>query len=414
MKVYLELHSRFWGGINGKLSLSLEEGAPLLGLGKSTVRRALIELEEIGGKLPSVAIPSREASQMGHAGLKEVARQWQLIVPQTSVRDPHMRILMLCANGLPQPDAPRGGPIYYWQNLQALVQLGHEVHLRIIAPASPVPTEILSKLASCAFIPLKKSHSISHKIKMISPKFRRINHLAPNYVTIWEDIRRQYDAVQPEMIWADWIGSLVASYEVDQVPIVYALHDFAFRIEQVKRKTNPLRVSSRARASIKSFRDMEFEIIRKASAIASASAIESEIVQRNTGVISEYIPIVGDYVNKSFGDKIGINCKYFIFGNTNTAMKASRIDLKQNILSSKQMRRLDWHHVGRIPQSERKKWSDAVSGSDMNFHGYVKDLGDVFDPGDALVTPYPEGTGFRTKFVTAAAYGMDRASVAVT
>ena len=48
VKVYLELHSRFWGKNNGQLSLSLEEGARLLGLGKSTVRRALAELEATG------------------------------------------------------------------------------------------------------------------------------------------------------------------------------------------------------------------------------------------------------------------------------------------------------------------------------------------------------------------------------
>jgi hypothetical protein len=48
VKVYLELHSRFWGGNNGELSLSLEEGSRLLGLGKSTIKRALEELEAKG------------------------------------------------------------------------------------------------------------------------------------------------------------------------------------------------------------------------------------------------------------------------------------------------------------------------------------------------------------------------------
>ena len=48
IKVYLELHSRYWGGNNGKLSLSLEEGARVLGLGKATVKRALEELEDKG------------------------------------------------------------------------------------------------------------------------------------------------------------------------------------------------------------------------------------------------------------------------------------------------------------------------------------------------------------------------------
>ena len=39
LKVYFELHSRYWGGTNGELCLSLEEGARLLGLGKATARR---------------------------------------------------------------------------------------------------------------------------------------------------------------------------------------------------------------------------------------------------------------------------------------------------------------------------------------------------------------------------------------
>ncbi len=48
VKVFIELRSRFNGANNGKLSLSLEEGAGLLAMSKSTVARALIELERTG------------------------------------------------------------------------------------------------------------------------------------------------------------------------------------------------------------------------------------------------------------------------------------------------------------------------------------------------------------------------------
>src|SRR5690606_874874 len=48
VKVWLEIRSRFNGGNNGKLSLSLDEGARLLGLGKATIQRALQELQEKG------------------------------------------------------------------------------------------------------------------------------------------------------------------------------------------------------------------------------------------------------------------------------------------------------------------------------------------------------------------------------
>lgn len=48
IKVYVELRTRYNGSNNGDLSLSLDEGARLLGLGKATIQRALKELEEKG------------------------------------------------------------------------------------------------------------------------------------------------------------------------------------------------------------------------------------------------------------------------------------------------------------------------------------------------------------------------------
>ena len=48
IKVFLELRSRFNGSNNGKLRLSYDEGAKLLGMSKTTVGRALDELEEAG------------------------------------------------------------------------------------------------------------------------------------------------------------------------------------------------------------------------------------------------------------------------------------------------------------------------------------------------------------------------------
>jgi hypothetical protein len=48
LKVWIELRSRYNGHNNGDLSLSLDEGARLLSIGKATVQRALNELETKG------------------------------------------------------------------------------------------------------------------------------------------------------------------------------------------------------------------------------------------------------------------------------------------------------------------------------------------------------------------------------
>ena len=48
IKVWLELRSRYDGRNNGQLSLSQDEGARLLGIGKATVARSFAELEAKG------------------------------------------------------------------------------------------------------------------------------------------------------------------------------------------------------------------------------------------------------------------------------------------------------------------------------------------------------------------------------
>ena len=48
LKVFIEVRTRFHGGNNGDLSLSMDEAARLLGIGKGTAQRAFAELEDKG------------------------------------------------------------------------------------------------------------------------------------------------------------------------------------------------------------------------------------------------------------------------------------------------------------------------------------------------------------------------------
>jgi hypothetical protein len=86
VKVFLELRTRFHGANNGRLVFSLEEGRRLLNLGKSTVRRALAELQDKGfivcmtkgqwyGRLASTwAVTDRPIDGVGAA---QTWKQWR-------------------------------------------------------------------------------------------------------------------------------------------------------------------------------------------------------------------------------------------------------------------------------------------------------------------------------------------------
>lgn len=64
VKVWLELHTRYNGGNNGKLHLSMKEAAEILGLGRATVKRAFDELEAKG--FLALEIPGDWYSRRAH------------------------------------------------------------------------------------------------------------------------------------------------------------------------------------------------------------------------------------------------------------------------------------------------------------------------------------------------------------
>ena len=77
VKLWLELHTRYNGGNNGRLTLSISEAAKLLGLGKATVQRAYKELVEHG-----FLVLEKEGNWYGRQ-----AHEWQLTTkPMQRVR----------------------------------------------------------------------------------------------------------------------------------------------------------------------------------------------------------------------------------------------------------------------------------------------------------------------------------------
>ena len=65
---------------------------------------------------------------------------------------------------------------------------------------------------------------------------------------------------------------------------------------------------------------------------------------------------------------------------------------------------VEWHQVGDPEGIPSENWRFVEKNCVC--HGYVPDLSSVFRLGDASLSTYQQDTGFRTKFVTAAAHGV--------
>jgi hypothetical protein len=76
VKVWLELRTRFNGGNNGQLCLSLEDAARLLGMSKSTAARAFRELAEKGFVKQPIDGRASGESMASHPHLSSSKLQW--------------------------------------------------------------------------------------------------------------------------------------------------------------------------------------------------------------------------------------------------------------------------------------------------------------------------------------------------
>lgn len=319
-----------------------------------------------------------------------------------------MRILLFSPMGSLRKQAHNGGQLRAWQNLASLVALGHEVHLvRCDGSASggDLEPDVRQLPAAVHCIPGREpiiTRLDSWRALVSTRAAVRLHLKYPDQIR--EGVAGIAQAVRPDVIWAEWIAAMALVPR--GFPVVYSHHDFKHKIVSVRRKTNgrPARWPDRLR--LRQLRRAELDLCTKADHVVCVSASEREEVAA-LGQRCTYIPICGPTVPQRTALSGGKG-RVFLFGNWgNTAMRFAVRHFRETVwpLFGRATPPVEWHQVG-DPDCRRdsEDW-DFVQRHFM-CHGFVEDLSQLFKVGDASLIPYQLDTGFRTKFVTAAAHGV--------
>jgi len=230
--------------------------------------------------------------------------------------------------------------------------------------------------------------------------------LVRGYSAYRHAISKEIRDIKPDLIVADWIGPLVALPKAADIPVVYIMHDFAHKIENLKRIIGKKSKSARGTADIDLLRNIELSVVKKANAIISASCTEARELEVETGRPVGYIPIFGNGQAPKLSE-FTEKPKVFLLGFTNTAMKSSLQTLAKVLRASPDTNnQIELHHIGSVPSEKPAEWRQLEELMSIKYHGYVENLDEMFSFGDVLLTPFTGGTGFRTKIVTAAAHGV--------
>lgn len=315
-----------------------------------------------------------------------------------------MRIAQVCYRRYPSPVHIGGGDVRFWQDLGSLAKLGHEVHVLTCDPRMK-PTPELEQVASSVttLLPLQPPKwSPKYWIaRGFNPETARLAF--PDLFQLQSRTTAWLDDLQPDLIWAEDASAVLLCGE--HTPIVHSHHDFMFKLRPVRRRSSKKRVRRPDALSMRALEKLEVSLCRSSAVTVCASQSEADHL-RELGIDAVYLPVAGETTPRpDFGDLS--SGRLFIFGNPNTAMRATRHHLATEIwpIVEKQGLSFEWHQLGKPPapgQDPSWPWVEEH----CTVHGYVPDLASVLRPGDASIMPYPFDTGGRAKFAVSAGYGV--------
>lgn len=326
-----------------------------------------------------------------------------------------MRIAQIAYERTPKRVAPSGGDLGAYQNICALSDLGHEVHLIVLGPRTSIAPEIERRARVHWLAPKSGWSAAQFAARLFNPETVALRF--PDARGYHAAIRQLMEVIQPDLVWADSTFALAVAPR-DTHPVVFGNYDFLFKLKSVRGQTSrtPLRraLAGRLRARLKrpdvlspaALEELELRLAREAAHVMCVSASETEYLVAR-GIPATTIPIVGPTVPRVEAPPFDAAPRLFLFGNHNTAHKAALSEIRHRLWP--EARRVDlgleWHQVGRPPQTADDDWAWMTRSFDR-VHGFVDDLCSVFRPGDLSIVPYKHDTGFRTKFTVAAAYGV--------
>ena len=321
-----------------------------------------------------------------------------------------MRITMLCVPFAPRRCARNGGELRFWQNASSLLALGHK--LTLLVPADRVQDlDLQADGTALEIIPTKIQRPAegrwnSYRLALLSmlsnrAALRYFLRIDPESLTT---ALRQVEREPNQLVWAEWVGGMWAAVPFKRV--LYSHTDFLHKVINVRYQTKRRRITLRERLRLRRLQRAELALSDRAQAVICVSAAEAvELTARRTDVT--YIPIVGPTIRRPEANAEPV-ARVFLFGTgANTAMRRALAFLREELWPrlGEVRNRVEWHSVGEPDGLDvGGNWTWMVQH--FKSHGFVEDLSRVFRPGDGLLMPYPENTGFRTRFVTAAAYGV--------
>jgi glycosyltransferase involved in cell wall biosynthesis len=308
-----------------------------------------------------------------------------------------MRCLYLVAQDPISPNYVGGASAMYYDQLLALSDLGHEIHLWHFASAEsrqrfhkfvetePASWETIQK--RCQSIQLSEYRNGETFLGRVLSRMRSL--LPPRLpVPSWRlhiELQKLTARIHPEVIWAQHLEPALLAAQCSEEPVVYVHHDWLYRIKALK---NHRVINPRQRAC-------EQRVVRSVAAVVSGSVPECEEIKAAGARGVHYIPVSFEPVRLDLERTASADVRLVHLGGMGTtANREGLAAFFKKVWPRLTSLNLQFEVVGDTSSAPRELLEDLQKVTCM---GFVRDLPNVLRPYDIQIIPWEYSTGQRTR-----------------
>ncbi|WP_420573592.1 glycosyltransferase [Kordia sp.] len=316
-----------------------------------------------------------------------------------------MNVLFLVNNTKISPNA-NGGASVYFSHLQLLAKLNYKVHVLMIdfadgkkaALSSNVTPEYVQEIKGfyteihhfqVAQIP---PNGIINRIKTAISSPEKFEYFFVN--TTNEKILKKYISENNiHLVWAEWRWTaILANYANLDTPIIYAHHDWEFKLRKLKSK-----LSFMQKFHLKQKKRVELDLVKSVNACISASYTETQEIKDYGNPNALYIPLT--YEQVELVENTEETPTIVHLGGMGTT--ANRIGLERFLEVSwndlkTQLPNVTLKVIGNLKYAS-ESLLQRLKDPQIECLGFVEDLMSELKPYDIHIIPWEYNTGTRTR-----------------
>jgi glycosyltransferase involved in cell wall biosynthesis len=315
-----------------------------------------------------------------------------------------MRCLYLVAQEPITPNYVGGGSAMYYDQLLALSDLGHEIHLwhyasgegrgrfeRFIQAEPAIWDSIQER---CKTVRLTE---YANGETLIGRGLGRMRSFMPPHLPVsrWrlhKELQEIMRHVQPDVVWAQHFEPAMLAAQHSETPVVYVHHDWLYRIKALRGHRE---INHKQEA-------LEQRLVRSVAAVVSGSAVECEEIKAAGAHGVHYIPVSFDAVPVDLDRTASGDVRLVHLGGMGTtANREGLAAFFRTVWPRIDSLKLRLDVIGDVSAAPPELGKHL---STVNCTGFVQDLTKVLRPYDIHIIPWEHATGQRTRLPLAFNY----------